>query len=347
MKSLVQWLRISRQQDIEEAREYIMEPDHLGVLEARRLAFDPTTETRAQHEHLHTCGRCSRMVMHVQQAIDHPSAISLAGFAENAPAADQADVRLHIDVDRCRSCTMRLASSPKVAAHRALIRTGRSIERAMRRPVLSAFVPVPAGLRSSDSSSAVDVTAADREHSVTARLWQLERGGLELVVRMDDSALAQARLPVELTGQHGCWVGEVVLDERDAYDSCVGRLLIGPAREVLHMAGSADAGLTLTVTLPGGPRSAAPPANSSPGAIEHADERGAERSPPPDLAALTAQLEDSHEDPKARAAAAMIIRSLGPAALTPPVVAALAGLLDNADSAVRDSAVRALEALAD
>lgn len=338
----VELLRLAYQRDIAQATEYVTGAGHFSALEARRLAYDPAAETSEQQAHLRTCGRCLRLLSHLRAAIDHPAARLLAEFAEcTEPAKRTSEVRLHLKVDSCRACLVRLDSSLTVAAHRALIRAGHRPAAAVpARPVLSAFVRVPVGLRSSDSSSTIEAQAIDRERSVTARLWQVEKGELEVVVRADDSSLAHARLPVELAGSAGSWEGDVVLDERDDY-GWIGRRPIGSSRAILtELLGSSGEGLALTVSLPAAGEAAGATAAASGLAIEP-DAAMRKR-----LATVVARLEDSHESLGVRVSAVQFIASAGPAALTPEVLSALRRVLDEAGSPVRAAAIRTLEALA-
>lgn len=342
--SYAQLLRLLYQRDTAQAMEYFADASHFSPLQARRLAYDPTTETREEQMHLRTCGRCLGLLSHLREAIDHPSACLLAEFAETLQyTARTNEVQLHLEVDNCRSCLVRLDFSLKVAVHRALLRAGRLPAMASSaRPVLSAFVPVPVGLQSADSSSMIEVRAVDRERSVKARLWQVERGELEVVVRADGDSLAHSTLPLELVGQGGSWQGEVILSEEVIVSEpddhgWIGRRVIGSSQILTDLLGGMGEGLALTVSLPTAGTTAA---------VQQmlGSEMGAAAQ---SLAIALARLQDSHQSQEVRVAAVQSIAPLGPAALTPEALTALRRMLDEVDSPLRAAAISTLEALAD
>jgi hypothetical protein len=329
-------LRISRQLDLSEARAYLAEPGHISMLEVRRLAFDPVTESAEQREHRRRCGRCQRMIAHIREAIAHPNAFELAAAAEGKLAADRAEeIRRHLEVDRCRSCQLRLRLSPKVAACRMLIAAGRPLAAPVRtRPILSTFAVVPVGLRSADSTATLDAEAIDREHAISARLWQVGTDGLELIVHATDPAYAGECLPVELVGPRDSWQGEITLDEQDA-SGCIGRRIIGTINDVLPgLIGDSGQGVALTVSLPS-------PSPHNAGA--NADITG---TSPEIIAGLAARLADSGQDQADVLAAIQAIETLGPSAPASELVGPLGRLLEHDEPEVAEAAARALGALA-
>lgn len=366
-------LRLAHRQDILDARDYFAGSGHLGTLEARELAYDPSSQAVGQAEHLRTCGRCSRLLSHLRDAIVHPGDRDLAAWAEGSLTGHRArDLQVHLEIDRCRPCRLRLRRSPKVAAYRALISAALAIgsPRAAPHP-LSAFAPVAVGLRSSDHSSTVEILVTDRESGVSARLWQVEKGALEVVVSASDSSMANARVSVEVVGPEDSWENEVMLTEHYDY-GWVGRCTVGAVQDVLpRLLGEDGKGLALTVGLPDEISPKRPsfraPGRGEPGRYEEGEITGRlsdsdpmvrytalssissqDAAVAPGLSAcLIAMLRDSGEDPGIRAAAAEALGSLGPSAASSASVEALRQLLEDSDLRVRESAAAALRAMAE
>ncbi len=358
--------------DTEVARDYFADSRHLGMFEARKLAYDLSRQTAAQVEHLVSCGRCLRLVSHLRDAIIHPGIRELAAWAENAlDGSRRRELQLHLETDGCHACLLRLRRSPRVAAYRALIAAGQAADLATRaRRPISVFSPVTVGLRFSDQASTVQILTTDRENGVSARLWQLENGTIEIVVRALDSAMANSCLRVELAGPEDSWENEVVLTEHDDY-GWMGRRVVGAVGDILpRLLGNTGRGLVFTVSLPDGesPRGQSfgkrdlgklSPAegrqilaclSDANTMVRYAAVRSISgkdaTSAPVLLDPLIAILQDSGEDPAIRTAAAEALGSFGLAAVTSVSVEALRQLLEDNDLQVREAAAAALRAMA-
>jgi HEAT repeats len=362
----------AHRRDLENAKAYFAAEQHLGMLEARKLAYDPTGQTAAQAEHLLACRHCPRLLSHLRDTIVHPGTRDLAAWAEGALTGSiSRELQLHLEADGCHACSLRLRRSPKVAAYRALIAAGRvsGTGKPVRHP-LCTFVPVTLGLRLADQSSTVEILAMDRENGISARLWQVENGTLEVVVRANDTSMADTRLRVELVGTETSWGNEVVLNERDEY-GWVGRCTVGAAGEVLsRLVGNTGNGLAFTVILPveGSSKSQSSGVQDH-GELSVTDERhvltclsepnamvryAAVRSISSNTAAapiledrLIAMLKEPQEDPSIRAAAADALGSFGLGAVTSTSVEALRQMLEDDELSVREAAVTALRAIAE